>query len=131
MDLLVDVHSGEMDTLIPNFIMASALKAQGVDVVVFLEWRALVAFVEKDFKYSSPVEKYAAIIEEEAKKMGVPIDPMILLKGAKAAGIPIYSCGVEAALCGITEKVPPEIELLEQAYLTKPIIEAKKIIGGM
>lgn len=54
-----------------------------------------------------------------------------MLKGAKAAGIPIYGCAVEAALPGITEKVPPEIELLEQADLTKPIIEAKKIIGGM
>jgi len=87
--------------------------------------------VEKDFKYSSPVAKYAAITEENAKKMGIPTDPMALLKGAKAAGIPVYGCAVEAALSGITGKVPPEIELLEQADLTKPIIEAKKIIGGM
>jgi peroxiredoxin family protein len=131
MDLLIDVHSGEIDTLIPNLFMASMLKAQGVDVAVFLEWRALVAFVEKDFKYSSPVAKYAAKTEENAKKMGIPTDPMTLLKGAKAAGIPVYGCAVEAALSGITGKVPPEIELLEQADLAKPIIEAKKIIGGM
>jgi peroxiredoxin family protein len=131
MDLLIDIHSGEIDTLIPNLVMASMLKAQGVDVAVFLEWRALVAFVEKDFKYSSSIAKYAAITEENAKKIGLPTDPIILLKGAKAAGIPIYGCAVEAALSGITEKVPPEVELLEQADLTKPIIEAKKIIGGM
>jgi len=37
MDLLIDVHSGEIDTLIPNLFMASMLKAQGVDVAVFLE----------------------------------------------------------------------------------------------
>ena len=131
MDLLIDVHSGETDTLIPNLVMALSLKAQGVDVAVFLEWRALVAFVEKDFKYSSPVAKYAAITEENAKKMGIPTDPMALLKAAKAAGIPIYGCAVEAALSGVREKVPPEIELLELADLTKPIVEAKKIIGGM
>jgi peroxiredoxin family protein len=131
MDLLIDVHSGEIDTLIPNLFMASMLKAQGVDVAVFLEWRALVAFVEKDFKYSSPVAKYAAKTEENAKKMGMQTDPMALLKGAKAAGIPVYGCAVEAALSGIAGKVPPEIELLEQADLAKPIIEAKKIIGGM
>jgi peroxiredoxin family protein len=131
MDLLIDVHSGETDTLIPNLFMALSLKAQGVDVAVFLEWRALVAFVEKDFKYSSPVAKYAAVIEENAKKMGIPTDPMTLLKAAKAAGIPIYGCAVEAALSGVREKVPPEIELLELADLTKPIVEAKKIIGGM
>jgi peroxiredoxin family protein len=131
MDLLVDVHSGETDTLIPNLVMALMLKAQGVDVSVFLEWRALAAFVEKEFNYSSPVAKYAAIIDENAKKMGLPIDPVALLQAAKAAGIPIYACAVEAALCGVREKVPPEIELLEMADLTKPIVEAKKIIGGM
>ena len=131
MDLLIDVHSGETDTLIPNLFMALSLKAQGVDVAVFLEWRALVAFVEKDFKYSSPVAKYAAIIEENAKKMGVPTDLMALLKSAKAAGIPVYGCAVEAALSGVTEKVPSEVELLELADLSKPIVEAKKIIGGM
>jgi hypothetical protein len=38
---------------------------------------------------------------------------------------------VEAALSGVREKVPPEIELLELADLSKPIVEAKKIIGGM
>jgi|GEM_PF-1548585 len=131
MDLLIDVHSGETDTLIPNLIMALSLKAQGVDVSVFLEWRALIAFVEKDFKYSLPVAKYAPVIEENAKKMGLPVDPMALLEAVKSAGIPIYGCAVEAALSGVREKVPPEVELLEMADLTKPIVEAKKIIGGM
>jgi peroxiredoxin family protein len=131
MDLLIDVHSGEIDTLIPNLVMALSLKAQGLDVAVFLEWRALVAFVEKDFKCSSPLAKYAAAIEENAKRMGMPIDPMVLLKAAKAAGIPIYGCAVEAVLSGVREKVPPEIELLEVADLNRPIVEAKKIIGGM
>ena len=37
MDLLIDIHSGEVDALIPNLIMASMLKGQGVDVAVFLE----------------------------------------------------------------------------------------------
>jgi peroxiredoxin family protein len=131
MDLLIDVHSGEVDTLVPNLVMASMLKAEGVDVAVFLEWRALVAFVEKDFTFSAPLAKYAVTTEENAKKMGIPTDPMTLLRGAKAAGIPIYGCAVEAALSGITERVPPEIQLLQQTDLTRPIVEAKKIIGGM
>ena len=58
MDLLIDIHSGEIDTLIPNLIMASMLKGQGVDVAVFLEWRALVSFVEKDYPFSLSVAKY-------------------------------------------------------------------------
>ncbi len=131
MDLLIDVHSGETDTLIPNLVMALSLKAQGLDVSVFLEWRALVAFVERDFKYSLPVAKYAAVVEGNARRMGLPVDPMALLEAAKAAGIPIYGCAVEAELSGVRERVPPEVELLEMADLTKPIVEAKKIIGGM
>jgi hypothetical protein len=98
---------------------------------VFLEWRALVAFVEKNFKYSSPVAKYATVIEENAKTMGLSTDLMALLKAVKGAGIPIYGCAVEAALSGVRDKVPSEIELLEMADLSKPIVEAKKIIGGM
>jgi len=62
--------------------------------------------------------------------MGVPADPVFLLIGAKAAGIPIYGCAVEAALTGIAEKVPPEIELMEEKDLSKPFLEAKKITGG-
>lgn len=131
MDLLIDVHSGEIDTLIPNLIMASMLKGQGVDVAVFLEWRALVSFVEKDYPFSSSVAKYAATIAENAKKMGFSTDPMELLRAAKAAGVPVYACAIEAALTAITKRVPPEIKLLDEADLTKPIIEAKKIIGGM
>jgi hypothetical protein len=37
---------------------------------------------------------------------------MDLLKAVKADGVLIYGCAVEAALTGITEKIPPEIELL-------------------
>jgi peroxiredoxin family protein len=131
MDLLIDVHSGELDTLIPNLSMASMLKAQGIDVAVFLEWRALVAFVENDFRYSSPLAKYADAIEHGAQETRLPIDPPTLLRGVKAAAIPIYACGVEADLCGIRDKVPPEVQLLPMEELGRPIVEARKIIGGM
>jgi hypothetical protein len=33
--------------------------------------------------------------------MVLPIDPMDYLKGAKAAGVTIYGCGVAALLSGI------------------------------
>jgi len=54
---------------------------------------------------------------------------MDLLKAVKADGVLIYGCAVEAALTGITEKIPPEIELLLYEDLSKPY-EAKKIVGG-
>jgi peroxiredoxin family protein len=129
MDILIQVNSGYIDTIMPSLIMALKLKSEGTDVTVFFEWRALVAFVEQKFDYSSSVAKYASTIEENAKKMGVPVDPMYLLKGAKAAGIPMYGCAVEAALTGIAEKVPSEIELMEEKDLSKPFLEAKKITG--
>ncbi len=130
MDILIQVSSENLETIIPSLIMASKLKNEGADVVVFLEWRALVAFAEKKFNFSSLVARYAATIDENARKMGLPTDPMDLLKGAKAAGVPIYGCAVEAALSGITERVPPEIQLMAEPDLTKPLLEAKKVVSG-
>lgn len=129
MDMLIQVSSGWIDTIMPSLLMASKLKKEGGDVVIFFEWRALVAFAEKKFEFSPSVAKYAATIFENTKKMGFPTDLMDLLKAAKADGIPIYGCAVEAALTGITEKIPPEIELMPYEDLSKPF-EAKKIVGG-
>jgi hypothetical protein len=52
------------------------------------------------------------------------------MKGAKAVGVTIYSCGVVALLSDRIEKLPPEIQLLDNKYITKPLMEAKKIISG-
>jgi peroxiredoxin family protein len=130
MDILVKVISGYSDSIIPSLIMALKLKGERKEVVVFFEWRALVAFAEKRFEYSPSVAKYTTAIEENAAKMGLPFDPMDYLKGAKAAGIPLYGCAVEAALSGVTEKVPSEIQLMEEKDLSKSVLEAKKIISG-
>lgn len=130
MTMLIQVSSRWIDTIMPSLLMASKLKKEGADVVIFFEWRALVAFAEKKFEFSPSVAEYATTIYENAKKMGFPSDLMELLKAAKAAGIPIYGCAVEAALTGITEKVPPEIQLMAEADLSKPFLEAEKIIGG-
>jgi peroxiredoxin family protein len=129
MDMLIQVSSGWIDTIMPSLLMASKLKKEGVDVVIFFEWRALVAFAEKKFEFSPSVAKYATTIFENTKKMGFPSDLMDLLKAAKADGIPIYGCAVEAALTGITEKIPSEIELMPYEDLSKPF-EAKKIVSG-
>jgi peroxiredoxin family protein len=129
MDMLIQVSSGWIDTSMPSLLMASKLKKEGVDVVIFFEWRALVAFAEKKFEFSPSVAKYATTIFENTKKMGFPSDLMDLLKAAKADGIPIYGCAVEAALTGITEKIPSEIELMPYEDLSKPF-EAKKIVSG-
>ena len=129
MDMLIKVNSGWIDTILPSLLTASKLKKEGVDVVIFFDWRALVAFTDKEFEFSPSVAKYAPTILENSKEMGLPSDLMDLLKAVKADGIPIYGCAVEAALAGITEKIPPEIELLPYEDLTKPY-GAKKIVGG-
>jgi hypothetical protein len=61
--------------------------------------------------------------------MGLPCDLLDLLKAIKADGVTLYGCAVEAALTGITEKIPPGIELLPYEDLLKPY-KAKKIAGG-
>ena len=129
MEILIQVSSGYWDNIVPGLIMASKFKSEGKDVAVRFEWRALIAFAEKKYKFSPLAEKYAHVIEENAKKMGLPIDPMEYLKGAKAAGVPLYGCGIEASLAGITDKLPPEIHLISDD-LTKIFLDAKKIISG-
>jgi peroxiredoxin family protein len=129
MDTLIKVNSGWIDTIMPSLLVASKLKKEGEDVVIFFDWRALAAFAEKKFEFSPSVAKYSTTIFENIKKMGLPSDLMDLLKAVKADGVTIYGCAVEAALTGITEKIPPEIELLPYEDLLKPY-EAKRIIGG-
>jgi hypothetical protein len=111
-------------------ILASRLKSEGTEVAVLFQWRALVEYSEKKFEYSPSIAKYAAAIGESEKKTGPPLDPTDFLKRIGAAGIPVYSFAVEAALSGITEKVPPEIQLIDEEGLTKLLLEAKKIVSG-
>jgi peroxiredoxin family protein len=129
MEILIQVSSGYWDNIVPGLIMASRFKSEGKDVAVRFEWRALIAFAEKRYEYSPLAEKYSDVIEENAKKMGLPIDPMDYLKGAKASGVPVYGCGIEASLAGITDKLPPEIQLISED-ITKLFKDAKKIISG-
>lgn len=89
-----------LDTIIPGLIIATRLKKEGEDVAVSFQWRALVTFAEKEFAFSEPVSKYRTKINENTEKMGFPVDPMKFLDGAKAAGIPLYGCAIEAEICG-------------------------------
>lgn len=52
---------------------------------------------------------------------------MKFLDGAKAAGIILFGCAVEAEIYGIKEKIPQEIELKEEADITNFLLEAKKV----
>lgn len=130
MEILIQVSSEYSDSIIPSLFMAMRFKSEGKDVAVLFEWRALIAFAEKKLEYSPSLAKYTHGIEEKAGKMGLPTDPMDYLKGVKAAGVPIYGCGIVALLSGITEKLPPEIQLLEDQDIAKPYLEAKKVING-
>lgn len=106
MDILIQISSGYLDTIIPSLIMASRLKSEGTDVTVLFQWRALVAYSEKKFEYSPTIAKYAATIGEGEKRIGVPLNPMDFLKRVRDAGIPVYSFVLEAELSDITKKVP-------------------------
>jgi hypothetical protein len=51
-------------------------------------------------------------------------------KRTRAAGIPVYSFAFEATLSGITKKVPPEIQMIDEEGLTKLLLDAKKVVSG-
>lgn len=130
MDILIQISSGNLDTIIPGLIMATRLKNEGADVAVSFQWRALITFAERHFEFSPSVARYATKINKNAEKMGYPIDPMKFLEGAKADGIPLFGSAVEAKICGITGKVPPEIQLMEESDIANFLLEAKKVISG-
>jgi predicted peroxiredoxin len=130
MEILIQVSSGYSDSIIPSLFMAMRFKSKGKDVAVLFEWRALIAFAEKKFEYSPSLAEYKHGIDEKAGKMGLPTDPMDYLKGAKAAGVLITGCGPAAVFSEIADKLPPEIQVVEMQDITKPFLEAKKIISG-
>jgi peroxiredoxin family protein len=114
-----------------SLTVAIQLKGAGQDVAVFLDWEALVAVVDKKLEPAPILAPYAATMVKNAKKAGFPEDPMDFLKGAKAAGVPIYSCAMTVGLLGIAAKLPPEIQPLEfPGEVVKLFAEAKKVIGG-
>ena len=119
------------NSIMTSLSTAIELKGSGQDVAVFLDWEALVAVVDKKLEPAPILAPYVATMMENAKKAGFPEDPMDFLKGAKAAGIPIYTCADTVGLLGIAAKLPPEIQPLESPReIVKLFAEAKKIIGG-
>jgi peroxiredoxin family protein len=119
-----------MSSIATSLVIATQLKTLGQDVAVFFDWEALVALVEKKLAPAPILMPYAATMMENMPKMGFPADPMEFLKGAKAAGVPLYTCAVTAGLLGIADKLPPEIEAMEMPSVMKLLAEAKKVIGG-
>ena len=119
------------NSIVTSLNTAIQLKSAGQDVAVFIDWEALVALIDKKLEPAPILMPYVATMMENAKKAGFPEDPMDFLKGAKAAGIPIYTCAATVALLGIGQKLPPEIQPLEfPGEVVKLFAEARKVIGG-
>ena len=78
MDILIQINSGNLDTIIPGLVMATRLKNEGADVAVSFQWRALVTFAERHFEFSPSVTRYVTKINENAEMMGFPPDYLVL-----------------------------------------------------
>ena len=98
------------NSIVTSLNTAIQLKSAGQDVAVFIDWEALFALIDKKLEPAPILMPYVATMMENAKKAGFLEDPMDFLKGAKAAGIPIYTCAATVALLGIGQKLPPEIQ---------------------
>jgi peroxiredoxin family protein len=110
--------------------MATLLKGQGVDVAVLFVQEALVALAEGKFGPSPLMARYAETMIENQKKLGMPTDPMENLNRAKSAGVPIYACGGWAAILGVRDQLPAEMEVIPLLPdITKLFTEAKKVIS--
>jgi len=86
--------------------------------------------VDKKFQLSPILAPHQAKMMKNMKAAGFPTDPTELLKGAKAAGIPIYTCAGTVRFLDIAGELPPEIQPLDIPEVMKLLAEAKKVIGG-
>ena len=122
--------ASSMTSISLNVFTAMQLKGMGQDVALFFDWEALVALADKKFQLSPILAPHQAEMMKNMQAAGFPTDPLEFLKGAKAAGVPIYTCAGTVGFLGIADKVPAEIQPLEIPDVMKLLAEAKKVIGG-
>lgn len=131
-EMLIWCCQGSFSSIGTNLFLATQLKGAGVDIAILFDTEALAALAERKFGYEpTPLLKpYEATIQKNMKGIGFSTDVAEYLKGAKAAGIPMYACAGWAGFLGVAQKLPAEVKLMEIPDVVKLLAQAKRIIGG-
>ena len=128
-ELMMICKGRHVNSLVTNLFVAMEAKKAGVDVAVLLTESTLTAITERSFELSALLRPHANKIAENMKNMGLPADPLELVKATKDAGVPIYACPAWVGLLDLKGKLPPEITEIDLPTALKAIGEAKKVIG--
>jgi peroxiredoxin family protein len=130
-ETIVLCKDGTINSYLSALIVAANSKKAGEDIAVVFMQEGLAALVDKNYRYDSGLESYAADIEKNAAEMGVPSDPFELIKMANSAGVPLYACYAWMKLLGGKPPrfdVPEGLQKLELSDLLKELSNAKKVI---
>lgn len=131
-ETLILCKDGTINSYLSALVIAISKKKKGEDVIVVFMQEGLAALLSKKFSYASGLKAYAKDIEKNAAVMGVPSDPIKLIKEAKSVGVPLYACQAWMKLLGGKPPkfpIPEGLQKLELSELVDAIGEAKKVFS--
>ena len=125
-DIIIICKEGTVNSYMSGLVVAINAKKNGEDVAVVFMQEGLIALAKRRFRWLPIIEEDADKIKENADKMGVPADPIKLVKRAKDAGVPLYACYAWVKLTKI--QIPEGLEKIELKDLVKAMSRAKQVI---
>ncbi len=129
-ETIIVCKEGTINSYLSALIVATNGKKAGGDIAVVFMQEGLAALVAKKFRYAPGLESYAEDIKKNAAAMGVPSDPLELVKMASGAGVPLFACYAWMKLLGKREDadIPEGLQKLELKDLVVELDRAKKVI---
>ena len=131
-ETLILCKEGTINSYLSGLVIAMSKKKKGEDVIVVFMQEGLAALLSKKFSYAPGLKSHAKDIEKNAAVMGVPSDPIELIKEAKSVGVPLYACQAWMKLLGGKPPkfpIPEGLQKLELSELVDAIGEAKKVFS--
>jgi len=130
-ETIVLCKEGTINSYLSTLIVATNMKKAGEDIAVVFMQEGLAALVDKKYRYDQGLEGYAEDIKKNAAEMGVPSDPLELIKMAISAGVRLFACYAWMKLLGGKTPrfdIPEGLQKLELKYLLEELGKAKKVI---
>jgi len=130
-ETIVLCKEGTINSYFSTLIVATNMKKAGEDKALVFMQEGLAALVDKKYRYDQGLEGYAEDIKKNAAEMGVPSDPLELIKMASSAGVPLFACYAWMKLLGGKTPrfdIPDGLQKLELKDLLQELGKAKKVI---
>lgn len=130
-EIVMLCKDGTVNSYLSTLVVAMNMKKKGDDVAVVFMQEGLASLIKKEFTFSEGLKVHSDDIKSNAEMMGVPADPLDLIKKVKASGVFLYACQAWMKLLGGKPpkyKIPDGLEKLELTDLIELLQKAKKVI---